>query len=170
VTSTRLATLMTYGAASMTHPLLAHRAVSVVPTTPPLIEGTAIGGDDAIRTVVERLYDGIEGDRDLRTKFGSDLEGERRKLGAFVVEFLGGRPEWNTPSAPATACSRHSTGPGPPCVAPPRCAPKSPDSASRSASAHTRVRSNPAATTSAGSRTHVLKGVPDEWRLYSVTS
>jgi truncated hemoglobin YjbI/ankyrin repeat protein len=80
----------------MTHPLLAHRAVGAVPTARAAVDGADVGGPDAIRAVVERLYDGIEGDRTLRPKFGSDLDGERRKLGAFLVEVFGGPPEWNT--------------------------------------------------------------------------
>ncbi len=83
----------------MTHPLLAHRAVGAVPATRTGVDGAdirGIGGADAIRAVVERLYDGIEGDRTLRPKFGSDLEAERRKLGAFLIEIFGGPPEWNT--------------------------------------------------------------------------
>lgn len=79
----------------MTHPDLAHRAVAALPTDLALVDGEALGGATAIATIAERLYDGIEADRSLRTKFGSDFEGERQKLGAFLVELFGGAPEWN---------------------------------------------------------------------------
>jgi truncated hemoglobin YjbI/ankyrin repeat protein len=60
-----------------------------------MVDGREIGDEAAVRSIAQRLYDGIEGDRNLRAKFGSDLELERHKLGAFLVEFFGGEPEWS---------------------------------------------------------------------------
>jgi ankyrin repeat protein/truncated hemoglobin YjbI len=50
---------------------------------------------DELRQAAELLYDGVERDRPLRAKFGGDLEGERRKLGALFVELFAGKPEWS---------------------------------------------------------------------------
>jgi hypothetical protein len=79
----------------MTHPAFAHRALGALP-----LDGLDRGITRAwpvseLRQAAELLYDRIERDRPLRVKFGSDLDGERRKLGALFVELFAGAPEWN---------------------------------------------------------------------------
>lgn len=53
------------------------------------------GGAEGAQAIADRLYDGIEGDRPLRRKLSGDLDGERLKLGALLIEMLGGEPCWN---------------------------------------------------------------------------
>src|SRR4051812_49150561 len=80
----------------MGHAAFAHRAVGALPVGG-LNRATSRGWQPVeLRRAAELLYDGIERDRSLRAKFGSDLEGERVKLGALFVEVFAGVPDWSS--------------------------------------------------------------------------
>ncbi len=54
-----------------------------------------IGGQTAIDSLVDGLYDRIEGDRALRPLFGRDLSNERAAQKRFFTEWLGGEAEYS---------------------------------------------------------------------------
>jgi hemoglobin len=58
------------------------------PDAPPLIE--RIGGPEAVARIVERFYDRIEGDPELRAVFPDDLAAGRQKQRLFLEQWLGG--------------------------------------------------------------------------------
>jgi len=89
------------------HPALAHRAAGAILRTVPSVGIEDLGGIEAVHEAADLFYDAIEHDRELRRKFGGDIDGERRRLGAFLVEFLGGPPEWSAQFARQDLVAAH---------------------------------------------------------------
>jgi ankyrin repeat protein/truncated hemoglobin YjbI len=79
----------------MTHPAFAHRAVGALAIDRLDRPPARVWATDDLHRAANLLYDRIEQDRPLRVKFGGDLEGERRKLGALFAELFGDAPEWS---------------------------------------------------------------------------
>jgi hemoglobin len=50
----------------------------------------AAGGADTFRQLVDRFYDGVEGDPLLRPLYPDDLGESRRRLSLFLMQYFGG--------------------------------------------------------------------------------
>ena len=57
---------------------------------------TRVGGRRSIERVVDRLYDHIESDPEVRAVFPEDLEAGRAKQKLFFEQWLGGEPRYTT--------------------------------------------------------------------------
>ena len=55
----------------------------------------AVGGLPFFEALVDRFYDGVEGDEVLRPLYPDDLEPSRRHLALFLSQYWGGPPEYS---------------------------------------------------------------------------
>src|SRR5262249_20745144 len=75
-----------------------------------------IGGPRVVATLIDRLYDRIEADPELRPLFNRDLTGERERQKRFFTEWLGGAARYSD-EAYLPLQHRHDLLPIPPALA-----------------------------------------------------
>ena len=54
-----------------------------------------LGGEAAVRGLVERFYELVEADADLRPVYPEDLSPGKEKLALFLIQWLGGPPAYS---------------------------------------------------------------------------
>lgn len=79
-------------------------------TVPPRTPFQALGGNTAIRRIVERFYDLVEGDpayAELRAMHSADLAPMRRSLAGWLCAWAGGPRDWFEQNPGACIMSAH---------------------------------------------------------------
>lgn len=54
-----------------------------------------VGGEPVFRELVDRFYDGVAADPDLRAMYPDDLEPGKEHLALFLLQFFGGPPTYS---------------------------------------------------------------------------
>ena len=90
------------------HPPPAHRGALAPSLWPSQTLFHRIGGRPIVEIIIDRLYDRIETDPELRPMFSGNLKSERMKQKAFFEEWMGGEPDYTHHHAYGGMKSRHS--------------------------------------------------------------
>jgi hemoglobin len=61
----------------------------------PLTVFEMVGGQQFFDQLVDRFYDAVEGDQQLRPMYPKDLRASRRRLASFLAQYWGGPPHYS---------------------------------------------------------------------------